>query len=180
MSGMKIIGLAGKARSGKDTVADMLVEAGFVKRAFADPLKAAAREIFSLTEAQLYGDQKEQVDAFWGVTPREIMQKLGTECLRNGYAQDVWVRAMERWLRERRDLPIGVAIGDVRFKNEAEAIVRLGGEVWRIDRAGAGATGGVVGHKSEHDLDGWNFGTVIDNNGTLDDLRAKVVRMVGP
>lgn len=180
---MRIIGLAGKARSGKDTVAGFLSEAGFEKRAFADPLKAAAREIFSLTDSQLYGDQKERVDAFWGCTPREILQKLGTECLRKGYADDVWVRAMERFIQNGREgfAFSSVVISDVRFRNEADAIIKMGGEVWRIDRTGAGATGGIAGHVSEHDLDGWTgFATVIDNNGTLDDLRAKVVRIDAP
>ena len=46
---------------------------------FADPLKNAIGEIFGFSYEQLHGKEKEIVDPFWGVTPRELFQKIGTE-----------------------------------------------------------------------------------------------------
>ena len=66
-----IIGLGFKARSGKDTVADYLIENyGFKRLAFADALKEGCRHIFELNDEQLYGELKEVEDDYWGVTPR--------------------------------------------------------------------------------------------------------------
>ena len=75
-----LIGLTGKKRSGKDTVADYLKdEVGFFKYALADPMKKACEEIFYMDESQLWGDRKEEIDPRYGVTPREIMQVFATE-----------------------------------------------------------------------------------------------------
>jgi hypothetical protein len=102
-----IIGVSGKAGSGKDTVADHLVkEYGFVKVALADPMKRFCMEAFDFTEEQLWGksenrnapdmrypwDSTREVDG-WGhsyLTPRYALQQLGTEWGRNCYP-DVWV-----------------------------------------------------------------------------------------
>ena len=75
-----LIGLVAPKRSGKDTAANYLCSAyGFKKYNFADPLKKGVSEIFGLTYDQLNGDDKEKIDPFWGVTPRELFQKIGTE-----------------------------------------------------------------------------------------------------
>ena len=175
----RIIGISGRARSGKDTAALSLSEFGFVRRAFADPLKLAAKAIFCLVSEQLYGNAKDVVDPFWGQTPRAILQQLGTECLRNGYAPDVWVRSMERWLAMNTHGGQKVVIPDVRFPEEPDAILRWGGEVWLVRRDGAGASGSGADHVSEHALDGaTGFSATIDNNGSLADLREKVVALM--
>ena len=58
-----IIGLSGKKRVGKDTVADYLVSKyGFIKYSFADPIKAVAKILFGFSENQLYGNNKEEID----------------------------------------------------------------------------------------------------------------------
>jgi hypothetical protein len=70
-----IIGLNGQARSGKDTVADFLVEHyGFVKVALADPIKRAAMEWWDFTEEQLWGDLKEEPDERYPVPHRLVSQ----------------------------------------------------------------------------------------------------------
>ena len=53
---MNLIGLVGRAGSGKDTIADILVrDHGFVKIALADPIKRALRDFYAFTEYQLWG-----------------------------------------------------------------------------------------------------------------------------
>ena len=58
-------------------------------------------------------------------------------------------------------------ISDVRFKNEADAIKRIGGQVWRINRNGVGP---VTNHSSETDLDDYDFDHIIDNDYSVVDL----------
>jgi hypothetical protein len=70
---MNIIGIVGKAGSGKDTVADILVrDHGFCKIALADPMKRACREFFDFTDDQLWGpsEMRNEVDDRWP-RPRE-------------------------------------------------------------------------------------------------------------
>lgn len=53
----------------------MLVEHfHFTEVGFADPLKRGCMEMFDLTEDQVYKN-KAELDPFWAVTPREILQK---------------------------------------------------------------------------------------------------------
>ena len=75
-----LIGLAGKARTGKDTVARYLAaHLSLISYAFADPLKQALAGMFHLTAAQLEGAEKEQPLPWLGKAPRELMQLLGTD-----------------------------------------------------------------------------------------------------
>jgi hypothetical protein len=158
-----IIGLGYKARSGKDTIADYLVRVHNFKRiAFADSLKEACRQIFSFTDAQLYGDQKEVVDPYWEVTPRYVLQRVGTECMREGYDKDIWIKSVDNKIKGSGD---NWVITDMRFPNEAEAVKRWGGYLIKVDRPTSGATGGIVAHASEFAMDSfehWDY--VIQNN----------------
>jgi hypothetical protein len=170
-----IIGLGFQARSGKDTVAQHLhTKKAFVQVAFADALKEGARAIFGLTDEQLYGDLKGEVDGFWDDTPRNILQKMGTECMRRGYRDDLWVKCVERVVKRNPDLDF--VISDVRFPNEAAAVKEWGGVLVRIDRpADSELSDAAKLHASETsmvDFDGWDH--VIDNSGGLVDLYTEV------
>lgn len=175
-----IIGLGFKARTGKGEVASWLVKRhGFIEVAFADALKRACVEIFDLTESQVYGDWKDRVDPFWNDTPRNILQKVGTECLRRGYRDDVWIKALERGVRDPEAVDADWVVSDCRFSNEVEAIREWGGKLVRIDRPGGEriATGQ---HASEIALENWGpWDYAIANTGTLDDLHTKVDIMLG-
>ena len=128
-----IIGLSGKKRSGKDTVADFLVDQyAFTKMPFAEPIKVSASLIFGFTDEQLYGGLKEKEDDFWGFTPRWAMQMVGTDLFRDQIDPDVWVKSMQR--RIARSSRRRIVISDVRFPNEAQVIKEMGGYVARIRR----------------------------------------------
>jgi hypothetical protein len=174
-----LIGLGYAARSGKDTVASILAsEFGFKRVAFADALKGACAEVFGLDDAQLHGKDKEVLDPFWNVTPREILQRVGTECFRNGYAQDVWIRALKRRIAVRLGGGLHTVVSDVRFPNEAQAILDWGGYPVLVERPGAGATGGIEGHASETSLTHWTgWAASILNNGSLAQLRETTVEL---
>lgn len=128
-----IIGVSGKKRSGKDTVANHLeTKYGFTKMAFASPIKWAAEDIFGFNERQLYGDLKEVEDSLWGFTPRWAMQMIGTDLFRDHIAKDIWIRRLKQRIRESPHTRI--VVSDVRFLNEVQAIKDMGGQVVKINR----------------------------------------------
>jgi len=103
-----LIGLVAPKQSGKDTAADYLCSNyNFKKYNFADPLKEAMGKIFGFTHEQLYGNEKEKIDPFWGITPREILQKMGTEIFQyevpkvikelEPVGRSFWVKCFEKW-----------------------------------------------------------------------------------
>lgn len=172
-----IIGLGYKAKSGKDVVADYLVkEYGFQKASFAAALKEACRSIFHLNDRQLYGDLKEVIDNFWNATPRYILQRVGTECMRQGYDQSIWIRSLQRQITNDSNW----VVTDVRFLNEAKAVKSWGGKVFRIDRLGGpGASGGIVKHASEIEMDMYHeWDGIIENAGTFEELYKRVDEII--
>ena len=170
--GIKLIGIHGKARSGKDTLASVFVEEhGFVRMAFADPLKAAACILFDWPPELVFSDEiKEFKSPLWGITGREAFQKLGTEAMRGTFGDDFWIK---RWAADYNKIKgkHSVVVSDVRSNAEAEIIRQLGGVVVHLDRSGAGLKGREALHSSES---GITFNRVRDvrirNDGTLDEL----------
>jgi len=172
-----MIGFGHKRMRGKDEAAKYVVETfpGFRKDLFAASLKEACACIFNLTDAQLYGPLKHVPDVFWDKTPREIMQKVGTEAMRHAFGEDIWVRTFMRRRQLHDKRPV---ISDVRFKSEADAIHYAGGAVIRVDRY-LPVDAKIDKHASETDLDDWHrWDHVIDNNGTLEELYQKVHHIV--
>lgn len=94
-----IVGLAAVARSGKDTVASMLLEHPDVAAyALADPLKAGCQALFGLTDEQAWSDElKEKTVKMWGESPRQMFQRVGTEWLRD-HNPDHWLLRADREL----------------------------------------------------------------------------------
>lgn len=172
---MKIIGITGKARSGKDTVGNWLVSKGFYQYAFANPLKDAAAIMFGIPRSWFDDPtRKEQIITQWGFSPRVILQRLGTEAGRELFCQDIWTRRADIELKAVFEaLPItfspftGLVVTDVRFEDEAAWIRAKGGQVWHVQRRNAPD---VASHKSEAGVSVLAEDAIIDNNGTLQDL----------
>ena len=140
-----IIGICGLIGSGKGTVADILVDYhDFKKISFADKVKDGASAIFGWDRALLEGDTdrsrlwREKQDDFWTnetgmeVTPRLVLQLLGTDCMRNGFYDGIWVSLVKKHMIENPHY--NYVIPDVRFPNEMKMIRELGGEVWQVRR----------------------------------------------
>ncbi len=173
----KVIGIIGKAGAGKDTVADHLrAKYGFVRGQFARLLKDIVCDVYGwdreLIETLEY---KEEIPLLpdgtpqcpgplhreghrvypGGMTRRQVLQHIGTEGFRY-CADDTWVRAEVRFLDDQGKLlgsmPEGLVFADVRFINEAKAIRRLGGEVWRVSKIGGPGTDSAD-HQSETEMD---------------------------
>lgn len=132
-----VVGICGPAGSGKTTAADRLVDRyGFARVKLAGPLKAMLRALPGIDERHTDGDLKEEpVEAFGGATPRYMMQTLGTGWGRGVLGEDFWVRVWEAAVAE---VPsnVSVVVDDVRFDNEARAVLKLGGRVVEMKRGG--------------------------------------------
>lgn len=172
-----LIGLSGVAGSGKDTVGSMLIDAGdMVTHALASPLKEGVKRMFGFTDDQVYGSRKEEpVDGLGGLTPRRILQVLGTEGGR-ALHPDIWVWQAQREWREVLQMKGagGMVVTDVRFENEADWIREAGGFIWHIRREERGDREGVPFHASEAGVNVKNGDLVMLNNGTIEDLRGQV------
>lgn len=143
-----IVGFVGFIGSGKGTAGDILASRGFRRDSFAAPVKDATASIFGWNRSLLEGDTnisrsfRELPDEFWSevmgrsFTPREALQKVGTESIRNVFHPDVWVRSLERRYTAAlaADDNVKFVITDCRFNNEAKLIRELGGRVIEIIR----------------------------------------------
>jgi len=140
-----IIGICGFIGSGKDTIADYLVNLHHFRReSFANALKDAVSAVFGWDRMMLEGRTKqarewrEQVDPWWAerlgiphLTPRWILQNWGTEVCRKNFHDDIWIASLENKLRASTD---DIVISDCRFPNEIAAIKKAGGRVVRVVR----------------------------------------------
>ena len=155
-----IVGLTGRAGSGKDSVGAMLrKEYGAALLSFAAPLKTLCRDLFDLTDEQVNTlEGKETPDPRWtsaegkARTPREILQLIGTEGFR-AVDPSFWVkRAMANATTLIRGGAPVVVFTDVRFPNECAAIRDSGGIVLRLAKSDGPGTD-QAGHASEAQID---------------------------
>ena len=173
-----IIGLSGYAQVGKDTVAQILVEDyGYTRIGFADIIKKACYmldPIISLDGMRLahavdkYGwEGSKQVPEV-----RRLLQVMGSEVGRDLIDPQIWVELTLHGTKPEDK----IVVADVRFRNEAEEIKWKHGEVWRISRVERNTPVNV--HRSETDMDSWDFDQYIANNGTLEDLSEEVLTIM--
>jgi len=182
---LTIIGVSGCKRSGKDTIGKYLVNNhGFVRIAFADSLKDACKIIFGFSDEQVHGDEaKEVVDEYWEHTPREILQKVGTELFRDtlpsvcqNISKDVWIRSVDRKIKNLQKLGHNkFVITDLRFPNEAQFIKQNGGTIWKVSR---NFKSSQTDHQSEALIDDLPYDHLFDNSRTIDDLFENVENMI--
>lgn len=202
-----IVGTVGNIGSGKDTVAEMLIqEHGFHRVSFAGTLKDACASIFSWDREYLEGKNpesrtwREQVDEWWAeklgiphLTPRWVLQNIGTDVMRTHFHPDIWIASVERQLQDSKG---NVVISDVRFPNEIMSIHNQGGQVWRVMRGknplwwnlAISASEGKKQAQLELDRLGvhrseWEWACmtpdhIIHNDSTLEDLHSVVESLI--
>ena len=184
---MAIIGISGKARSGKNTFAEMLAEElhkrtgkAYVLMAYADELKKMAQREFDLSWDQLWGDEKEAKDEryikfkqeYW--TGREIMQQLGG--FYRSIDNDFWVKKLFKLIDEKEYE--NVIITDVRYPNEVDPVVERKGLHIRIERPSADKIHGSE-HASETSLDeSYKVDFNVINQWTIEELRKTATELV--
>lgn len=193
---MAVVGLSGLKGAGKDEAAKPLIEQGWKKLAFADPLREMLytlnpivkmgppmeRAFAPMGQRQEYTRWQEYLDvvgydeAKKHTEVRRLMQVFGTDVMREMYRQDAWVDLAERTIEA--DPYQDWVLTDVRFDDEAEMVRRQGGCMIRIQRNGLVADG----HQSEEGVRDDLVDVIMPNNGTVDSLHRQmrsVVDLVG-
>jgi dephospho-CoA kinase len=174
---MKLIGLAGRARSGKSSITNHLVnEYGYQQLAFADPIRDTLEYVFDVPH-QYREIVKESGIPPHGKSYRELAQTLGD--WGRGLRTDFWILELERRLDLiKRGLgdDICVVISDVRYLNEA-FWVRQRGTLWHIVRPDQDPAQ-TRAHSSEAGIEPLGGEAIIQNIGELADLLHCVDRIL--
>ena len=202
-----IIGVCGFIGSGKDTVADYLVNFHEYRReSFANSLKDAVAQVFGWDRTMLEGrttqarEWRECVDTWWAerlhmpnLTPRLMLQLWGTEVCRAGFHDDIWIASLENKLRTSQD---NIVISDCRFPNEIKSLRAAGGIIVCIERgvqphwstiAARAYQGDVKAqdwlknegiHASETAWVGTDFDFVLYNNSDIDSLYKQIQTVI--
>lgn len=190
-----LLGITGLARSGKDTFAKMLVEELYKQTnnifslmAYAHELKLRVQEDFDLSYEQLWGADKEKIDTRYMKTlkpccqecvkdkssnccwsPREILQNYG-EFYRT-IDHLFWTKHLFGVIKNNNYE--NVIITDIRYPDEADPIIERGGYIIKINRENRDCINNEQ-HVSETSMSNYNnIAFVIENNGTLEELRYK-------
>lgn len=177
-----IIGLTGYAQSGKDTVANILVENfGYTRIAFADKIREFLYETNPMYDSvvgePLFVKAKVDRDGWEEAKKsphiRRLLQTSGVAA-RKVFGENFWVQQALKDVHFEGNY----VITDVRFTNEADIIKKYdNSQLWRVKRLGVDA---VNSHVSETELDGYPVDQIFINNTTIEDLEVLVkTRMAG-
>ena len=169
-----LIGICGKKQTGKNTVADYLKYHISNSRilTFADPVVDIAEVLTNEDFRINYENKKKMFFPIVNLTGRELLQKIGTEWGRS-LNSNIWIDLLFEKIDDLLSLDVNkhTIISDVRFKNEADEILKRGGILIKIERN----TGLIDSHVSENDLDDYDKPMyIIDNNGTLENLKKQL------
>lgn len=195
-----IVGLVGLIGSGKSTTASILEkEYDFTPVAFADSLKDVLASVFSWDRALLEGTNKssrlwrEQKDEWWSsrlgmdVTPRKMLQQIGTDLFRRYFDPDIWVLSTLKKLHSDKNY----VFTDMRFENEINSVLSLGGKIYRVKRGDDPKWFQTAledkktmdidypdVHRSEYDWIGLHNYDIIGNDGSIGELCENIKRVV--
>ena len=160
----KIIGLVGRARTGKDTVASLFANTHRVVR-FAQPVKDAVKVLYGWNDDDVETGIKDHIDHKWGFSPRSAMMHMA-QTTRIFAMNDFFVkRLFDNW----DGAPIVIA--DVRYKHEVDAIHARGGITIKITREG------VTRHESEFTVDELETTYHVKNDGSIHKLKSEIKKI---
>jgi dephospho-CoA kinase len=184
----QLILISGKKGTGKDTLSLMFRDKGFAQVAFADVLKEQLHEYLNTVleipvfGADLYTDKDKLIGNKFSEekrTVREWLQQYGQfakSMFGKNYWADVAIDTVQR-LYPRSD----VVISDTRFPYEIQRVKEVLGNKYAIHTIKIKRNTGFSDKDiSETALDDWedaDFDFVVDNNGTVDDLKAKFIEI---
>lgn len=159
-----IIGLVGRSRTGKDTVASLFSE-DFKIRKLALPVKDACKALYGWSDIEVESELKEVVDPRWSISPRQAMVYLTNSMKKLNGHNFFTKRFFENWDGE------PTIITDVRYEEDINEIHLHKGITIKVERE----TG--PRHSFENHIDDLNTTYVIQNNGTIDNLRSELDRL---
>ena len=163
---MQLIGVAGVAGSGKNTVADYLTEHyGYEQVSFAAILKKMLA-VAGCPEPSNRDLKEANIEGF-NFSWRHMAQTLGSEWGRDCLHPDIWVLLTMRGLR-----PDGkYVVSDCRFQNEADAIINAGGSMVHLYGRSV-ELGNLANHVSEKPLIPSAFAHKVWNDKPVEHLYA--------
>lgn len=189
---VRIIALSGKKGCGKSIASEHINKIyNCHKLSFATPLKNAISEIFDFRNNECSDvNKKEVIDYRWGISPRELMQKIGTEVFRDKIKEilpnlnmpynNIWISNMYFRIKEIEEIHKysiykhnTYIIDDCRFEDEYNFIKNLGGYVIRINRKEVYSK--LDTHESEK---GCSFDFEVDNNTSIEDFKIRLDNLI--
>lgn len=183
---MKIVGISGKAQSGKSTLTEYLTEKyGYEEYSFAGPLKQILLHLgFEHEELYGTGQQKLVKNKHWGYSGREAMQKIGTELFRESLPkilpkmERIWIRLFEIDCEEKGDK--NYILSDIRRLDEADAIRKLGGVIIRTVKTVNDFNEKYRQHSSETEIDQIVPDFILDNDkNSIESARKTIDEYLG-
>lgn len=170
-----VIGLIGKARSGKDTAASFLTDENYVRVAFADPVKEMLSVIFP--DIDFHNGDKTAIVEPYGVTVRDLVVTLGHDWGRKMIGESLWIDIARRKIDHLLSIGKRVVVTDIRYTDEADLILEYFSDLVYIHRQSEGA-GSLSNHITENaEWDGYHF-TTISNNFSLGLLRSEILDVI--
>lgn len=182
-----LIGITGYKRSGKDTAGEYFIERGYIKYAFAGPLKKACQEIFMFTDEQTEGNDKEKLDNRWNISARKVFQRFGTEIFRENLAdfypemenikENFWTYRFKIWYENQLKInkDVKIVVTDVRFDNESNIIKELGGIIIKVERKNKK---NLDQHKSETSIEKIKCDYLVKNDSNIENYYKKLSKIV--
>lgn len=170
---MKILGITGKKRSGKDTLCEILNDVPNIpvlRRAFADPLK---EEVAAMLGVSLEFLEKHKVTHYRG-----LLQWWGTEYRRQMFSEQYWLVRMGAFIEfiSGNSKPNQVlVVTDCRFPNEATYLREHGATIIKVERPSLVSTDS---HASEALVDTIVPDLTIVNDGTLEEFKEKILKTI--
>lgn len=176
---MVVFVLVGSSGVGKDTVAEILnTKFGTLSLSYAGPLKESCQIIFNLSDDQLHDrEKKELVDPRWGLTPRQIFQKVGTDLFRDQIDKEIWVKSMCSRIEThlKKDSNRHLVVTDARFPNEVSILKkRYGANCIKLTRPKNPDATKEGQHESETGVNCIHCEYHLENNGTIEEFKEKV------
>lgn len=172
-----IVGITGYARAGKDSASQALQRLGYQRRAMADPLKDLALAFAHTQYPDLHNFITKAENKLAGWEEAKVLYPSTRQLLidvgmagREVFGEDFWVRMAVD------GAPKGSVFTDCRFVNEAELLDRKAAELLgysfflRVERPGVGPASDFEREVPKVPVD-----AVVINDGSLDDLEAKVL-----
>ena len=198
MEAVAIFCISGQKRAGKDTIANYITTHVVASRvSFAEPVRDVCRAYFGWDDDWLLGEKKETVDPYWGISPRQAMQYLGTEVGRVGIAKNypdfdditgdnIWIKNAQKRIRDQHRAGIGkfraFVIPDMRFLNEYDAMKKMEKEGYKVITIGVERETGLPldNHVSETEIKYCveKCDYQLDNNLAISSLHNKIHQLL--
>ncbi len=148
-----------------------------IQYAFAKPIKEMLCAAFGWKMEDFETSWKDQLDPFWKVVPREMMEYIGTGIMRQDLpskfpmfdqyiGESIWVKRFEKFYLENKNKTI--IITDLRYDPEFEFLKTIGSTNIKIER-----TNIDIDTKRMYCINKYKFNYELINDSSLDNYKEK-------